>query len=83
MIYFFLWSCCLTIALCVGVSTHPKVPSPKDKWYYGVIDRLSQACIGLLGPDYLFALAGGQLFNARRSVKVGVFDSPSQISSLA
>ncbi|KAK3318837.1 hypothetical protein B0H66DRAFT_517213 [Apodospora peruviana] len=64
-----LWSCCITIVLCVWVSTHPNVPSPEDRWYHRQLDKLNMACIGLVGPDFLFAIALGQLASARRSVK--------------
>ncbi|KZL70876.1 tannase subunit [Colletotrichum tofieldiae] len=62
-----LWSSLLTIVLCVWVSTHPNALSPKDKWYHGVFDKLNLAMIGLLGPDFLFGLAVGQLSSARRN----------------
>lgn len=65
-----LWSSLLTIILCVWVSTHPNALSPKDKWYHGLFDKVNLAMIGLLGPDFLFGLAVGQLSSARRSVKV-------------
>ncbi|EFQ25936.1 uncharacterized protein GLRG_01080 [Colletotrichum graminicola M1.001] len=64
-----LWSSILTILLCVWAATHPNALSPKDKWYHGFYDKLSLAMIGLLGPDFLFGLAVGQLSSARRSVK--------------
>lgn len=64
-----LWSSLLTIILCVWVATHPNALSPKDKWYHGVFDKVNLAMIGLLGPDFLFGLAVGQLSSARRSVK--------------
>ena len=66
-----LWSCCITIVLCCWVSTFPNIPSPNDKWYHGLIDKCNLACIGFLGPDYLLAIALGQLSSAWRSVKVG------------
>ncbi|KAL2192790.1 hypothetical protein P885DRAFT_46889 [Corynascus similis CBS 632.67] len=64
-----LWSCCITIVLCCWVSTFPNIPSPNDKWYHGLIDKCNLACIGFLGPDYLLAIALGQLSSAWRSVK--------------
>ncbi|KAK1579338.1 uncharacterized protein LY79DRAFT_613956 [Colletotrichum navitas] len=64
-----LWSSILTIVLCVWAATQPNALSPKDKWYHGFYDKLSLAMIGLLGPDFLFGLAVGQLSSARRSVK--------------
>lgn len=65
-----LWSCCVTIVLCVWVSTYPNAPSFRDKWYHEIQDKFNLACTGLFGPDLLFALASGQLSNARKSVKV-------------
>ncbi|ROT42542.1 hypothetical protein SODALDRAFT_326702 [Sodiomyces alkalinus F11] len=70
-----LFSCCLTIVLCVWVSTYPNVPSPQDRWYHQVRDKFNLACIGFLGPDFLFGIAIGQLTSARRSVKM-FRDSP-------
>ncbi|KAL2157859.1 hypothetical protein VTH06DRAFT_4912 [Thermothelomyces fergusii] len=64
-----LWSCCITILLCCWVSTFPNITSPNDKWYHAFIDKCNLACIGFLGPDYLFAIALGQLSSAWRSVK--------------
>ncbi|KAL0931223.1 uncharacterized protein CTRU02_213958 [Colletotrichum truncatum] len=64
-----LWSSIITIVLCIWVSTHPNALAPKDKWYHGFIDKFNLAMIGLLGPDFLFGIAVGQLANAGRSVK--------------
>lgn len=71
-----LWSCCITIILCCWVSTFPSVTSLNDKWYHGFIDKFNLACIGFLGPDYLFAIALGQLSSAMRSVRVKTSCSP-------
>ncbi|KAK4110695.1 hypothetical protein N656DRAFT_713149 [Canariomyces notabilis] len=65
-----LWSCCVTIILCCWVSTFPSVPSLNDKWFHPLVDKFNLACIGFLGPNYLFAIALGQLSSARRSVKL-------------
>lgn len=65
-----LWSSCVTIVLCVWVSTYPNVPAPKDRWYHRLADKVNLAMIGLLGPDILLALAAGQLSSARRSMVV-------------
>ncbi|XWX00206.1 hypothetical protein V2A60_008226 [Cordyceps javanica] len=64
-----IWSSCVTIALCVWVSSYPNVPAPTDRWYHKVADKANLALIGLLGPDILMALAAGQLSSARRSIK--------------
>ncbi|TLD17436.1 uncharacterized protein PgNI_00027, partial [Pyricularia grisea] len=63
-------SSCLTIFLCVWIATYPYIPSINDKWYHRFIDKANMACIGFLGPDFLFGLAIGQLASARRSVKI-------------
>ncbi|KAK4157411.1 hypothetical protein C8A00DRAFT_11744 [Chaetomidium leptoderma] len=65
-----LWSCCITIILCCWVSTFPNVTSLNDKWYHPLVDKFNLACIGFLGPNYLFAIALGQLSSARRSVRL-------------
>ncbi|KAI1841681.1 hypothetical protein JX266_012146 [Neoarthrinium moseri] len=65
-----LYSSCLTILLCCWVSTQPNAGAPKDKWYHRFIDKFHLAMVGLLGPDFLFAIAIGQLSSARRSVKL-------------
>ncbi|KAK1964108.1 hypothetical protein LY78DRAFT_640180 [Colletotrichum sublineola] len=64
-----LWSSLLTIVLCIWVSSYPNALAPKDKWYHGVIDKFNLAMIGLLGPDFLYGIAVGQLANAGRSVR--------------
>ncbi|KAL2256474.1 hypothetical protein VTK26DRAFT_1605 [Humicola hyalothermophila] len=75
-----LWSCCVTIVLCCWVCTFPNVPSPDDKWYHHLIDKLNLSCIGLIGPDYLFGLALGQLASAHRSIRLFQnLDRPSHI----
>ncbi|KAK4041490.1 hypothetical protein C8A01DRAFT_14747 [Parachaetomium inaequale] len=65
-----LWSCCITIILCCWVSTFPNITSLNDKWYHALVDKFNLACIGFLGPDYLFGIALGQLASARRSVRL-------------
>ncbi|KAL1840806.1 hypothetical protein VTJ49DRAFT_7705 [Mycothermus thermophilus] len=72
-----LWSCSVTIILCCWVCPLPNVPSLNDKWYHTLIGRFNLACIGLIGPDYLFGIALGQFSSARRSVKL--FQSLSRI----
>jgi hypothetical protein len=42
-------------------------------------DKFNLACLGILGPEFLFMLALGQLNSARRSVEV----SPLSLSSFA
>jgi hypothetical protein len=65
-----LWNSCITIILCCWVSAYPNVPPPKAKWYRGFLDKVWVALVGLLGPDFLFAIAYGQLSSAKRSVQV-------------
>ncbi|KAK4175533.1 hypothetical protein QBC36DRAFT_22753 [Triangularia setosa] len=64
-----LWSCLITVTLCCWVATHPNAGSPKDKFYHPFIDRAHLAMVGLLGPEFLLAIALGQFSSARRSVK--------------
>ncbi|KAF3012861.1 hypothetical protein E8E14_010940 [Neopestalotiopsis sp. 37M] len=65
-----LYSSCLTILLCCWVSTQPNAGSRTDKWHHRFIDKFHLAMVGLLGPDFLFGIAIGQLSSARRSVKL-------------
>jgi hypothetical protein len=65
-----IWSCIVIIGLCCWVSTYPNVPSVTDQPLHRLIDKLNLACTGLLGPDFLPIIAGGQFANARRSVEV-------------
>lgn len=65
-----LWSCCITILLCIWVCTYPNVPSQNDRWYHPLVDKVNMAMICLLGPDIVCGIATGQLASARRSVKV-------------
>lgn len=65
-----MWSCCVTIILCVWVLTYPNVPSQNDKWYHSFIDKFNLAMICFVGPDIICAFALSQLASARRSVKV-------------
>ncbi|KAF3809571.1 hypothetical protein GCG54_00012857, partial [Colletotrichum gloeosporioides] len=65
-----LWDCCFTVLLCCWVATHPNASSPSDRGYHHFIDKFHLAMLGLLGPDFLFLTAVGQLSNARRSVKL-------------
>lgn len=77
-----LWSCCFTIVLCVWVSTYPNVPSKHDTWYLRLLDKVNLACIGFLGPDFLFGLALGQLGEARKVVRVSGLLSCTKIMLL-
>lgn len=67
-----LWSCCVTLVLCVWVLTYPNVPSQSDEWYHAFIDKFNLAMICFMGPDFICVFAGGQLASARRSVKVSI-----------
>ena len=72
-----LWSCSVTVILCCWVSVYPNVGSATDKWYHPVVDKFNLFCIGLLGPDFLFGIAFGQFFSARRGLNVCIFCSCS------
>lgn len=65
-----LYASCVTIILCIWVSTYPNVPAPSDRWYHRIVDKANLAAIGALSPDLLFALALGQYSSAKRSIKV-------------
>lgn len=67
-----LYASCVTIILCIWVSTYPNVPAPSDRWYHRIIDKANLAAIGALSPDLLFALALGQYSSAKRSIKVSL-----------
>lgn len=54
----------------LGCHTSERLLAYKDKWYHRLIDKIHLAMIGLLGPDFLFGIALGQLSSAHRSVKL-------------
>ena len=65
-----IYSCSLTILLCCWTSVYPNIPAITDSSWHQFRDKLHLACLGILGPDFLFALSLGQWDSARRSVKV-------------
>lgn len=65
-----IWNSILTMLLCTWVSVYPNIPSPNAKWYHRFFEKVWLALVGLLGPDFLFAIALGQLSSAKRSVKI-------------
>src|SRR2546423_815054 len=71
-----IWSCLVTIFLCCWTSVCPNIPARTDSHWDRFRDRLALACLGIVGPDFLFAIAVGQWDSAQRSVKVRV--SPQQ-----
>jgi len=63
-------SCGFTIILCCWTSVCPNLPAVDDSKWAKLRDKFDLSCIGLLGPEILFALSLGQLASAQRSVKV-------------
>lgn len=62
--------CLLTIFLCIWVSVYPNCPAPRDTLRTNLLDKLHLASVGILGPDFLFTIATGQLGSAKKSAKV-------------
>ncbi|KAK2754576.1 hypothetical protein FQN54_006977 [Arachnomyces sp. PD_36] len=62
------WSCALTIFLCCWTSVYPNIPAIGDGQWDRFRDKFELAALGMLGPEFLFALALGQWQSARRSV---------------
>ncbi len=65
-----LWSSVFTITLCCWTSVFVNVPAVSDSTWQHFRDKLDLACLGLLGPEFLFTLALGQWYSARQSVMV-------------
>jgi hypothetical protein len=60
-------SCLLTIGLCIWTSVYPNLPSNTDRKRHCFLHKLKLACIGMLGPEFVFIIALGQLSSALRS----------------
>ena len=65
-----LWSCIITIFLCCWTSVFANIPAMMDTPLERLRDKFNVACLGILGPEFLFTLALGQWISARRSVQV-------------
>jgi hypothetical protein len=65
-----IWSCTLTILLCIWTSACTNIPATTDSWWNRLRDRIDLASLGLLGPEFLVVLAAGQWRSARRSVNM-------------
>jgi hypothetical protein len=63
-------SCFTTIFLCCWTSVCPNVPALSDSKWDQLHDKLTLACIALLGPEFLLGIAAGQRTSAEESVKV-------------
>ena len=63
-----IWSCTVTIALCCWSSLCVNAPARGEKHRWHLLDKFNLACIGILGPEFLFALALGQWQSAHCSV---------------
>ena len=64
-----IWSCLVTITLCCWSSLCVNAPARGEGQVRQLIDKINLACIGLIGPEWLFALSLGQYLSARRSVQ--------------
>lgn len=64
-----IWQCTVTIVLCCWSSLCVNVPTRGEGSILQLCDKFNLACLGILGPEFLFALALGQYESARRSVK--------------
>jgi hypothetical protein len=64
-----LWSCGFTIFLCCWTSVYANVPAPNTGYVERFRDRFELFALGMLGPEFLFALSLGQWQSARRSVQ--------------
>lgn len=64
-----IWSCLVTITLCCWSSLCVNAPARGEGQIWQFWDKVNLACIGLLGPEFLFALASGQYMSARHSVE--------------
>lgn len=63
-------TCLVTTFLCCWTSVYPNIPAPTEGFWATFRDKLSLACLGILGPDFLIVLATGQRSSARRSFRV-------------
>lgn len=63
-----IWSCAFTIFLCCWSSVYANIPAAGDGSWERFRDKFELAALGMLGPEFLFALALGQWQSARRSV---------------
>jgi hypothetical protein len=65
-----LWSCIITIFLCCWTSVCANIPGRNDTLMERFWDKLNLACLGIIGPEFLFTLAMGQWISAQHSVEV-------------
>lgn len=65
-------TCAATTFLCCWVSVYPNIIAPNEGRWASFRDKLSLACLNLLGPEFLITLAAGQKSSARQSVKAGL-----------
>ena len=69
------WSCLITISLCIWVGIHPNVPQlhpPSSTWWETLVDKIKAfvdrvliALLALVAPEFIFVWALRQLLNAR------------------
>lgn len=75
------WSCLITISLCIWVGIHPNLPQlhpPREHWYsrralldkiQAFVDKLAVALLALLAPEFIFVWALRQRLNASSIAK--------------
>lgn len=63
-----IWSCFLTIFLCTWTCLHLNVPASKEGPWRPVLRKFRWMVLTILGPEFVFAFAAGQRFNARRAL---------------
>jgi hypothetical protein len=63
-------SCLITIFLCCWTSVCANIPGRSDTLMERFWDKLNLACLGIMGPEFLFTLAMAQWISAQHSVEV-------------
>ncbi|KAI9435211.1 hypothetical protein F5148DRAFT_1304897, partial [Russula earlei] len=52
-----IWSCAVTILLCIWVSVHPNIPSPDEKWPRVTVRRIGLMLAALFAPEIMIGWA--------------------------
>ena len=65
-----LWNCFVVIGLCCWTSICPNVPARREGRFARLCDRFKLACLSVLGPDFVWCAASGQLWSAYVSAQV-------------
>ncbi|KAI9430896.1 hypothetical protein F5148DRAFT_185542 [Russula earlei] len=64
-----IWSCAVTILLCVWVSVHPNIPSPYDSWARVAVRRVGLMLAALFVPEAMIGWALKQRLAAAELAK--------------